>query len=430
MVNYKDLGLVNTREMFKNAMAGKYAIAAFNFNNMEQMQAIIQAAVECKSPVILQVSSGARKYANQTLLRYMAQGAVEYAKELGLNIPITLHLDHGDSFELCKSCIDMGFSSVMIDGSHLPYDENVALTKKVVEYAHQFDVTVEGELGVLAGVEDEVSAEHHTYTRPEEVEDFVKKTGVDSLAISIGTSHGANKFKPEQCTRNADGVLVPPPLRFDILKEIAKNSLDYAYISQSQAFFAVCDSRGDPLVSRDSEFYLFLLFLQDLSSSALPQATGQQMMKVDLFFLSPSRFQSAILKQTRQITLHIPQQEVVQALFKSCFLYSFYHSIVSNGVGNSGELKKFLTNEDCCAGAINNDFSVLLRVLPFLSEEECDAMDAELVRCLKSLNCTVFDDYMIVNCDAYPCFIRVDVTLMLQKSLKKTKVAEEAFCDE
>lgn len=222
MVNYKDLGLVNSREMFKKAMEGKYAIAAFNFNNMEQMQAIIQACVECKSPVILQVSSGARKYANQTILRYMAQGAVEYAKELGVNIPIVLHLDHGDTFELCKSCIDMGFSSVMIDGSHLPYDENVALTKKVVEYAHQFDVTVEGELGVLAGIEDEVQAEHHTYTRPEEVEDFVKKTGVDSLAISIGTSHGANKFKPEQCTRNADGVLVPPPLRFDILKEIEK----------------------------------------------------------------------------------------------------------------------------------------------------------------------------------------------------------------
>ena len=222
MVNYKDLGLVNSREMFKKAMEGKYAIAAFNFNNMEQMQAIIQACVECKSPVILQVSSGARKYANQTILRYMAQGAVEYAKELGVNIPIVLHLDHGDTFELCKSCIDMGFSSVMIDGSHLPYDENVALTKKVVEYAHQFDVTVEGELGVLAGIEEEVQAEHHTYTRPEEVEDFVKKTGVDSLAISIGTSHGANKFKPEQCTRNADGVLVPPPLRFDILKEIEK----------------------------------------------------------------------------------------------------------------------------------------------------------------------------------------------------------------
>ncbi|MDD4848633.1 MAG: class II fructose-1,6-bisphosphate aldolase [Bacteroidales bacterium] len=222
MVSYKELGLVNSREIFKKAMEGKYAIPAFNFNNMEQMQAIIQACVEAKSPVILQVSSGARKYANQTLLRYMAQGAVEYAKELGCNIPIVLHLDHGDSFELCQSCIEMGFSSVMIDGSHLPYDENVALTKKVVEYAHQYDVTVEGELGVLAGIEDAVVAEHHTYTRPEEVEDFVRKTNVDSLAISIGTSHGANKFKPEQCTRNADGVLVPPPLRFDILKEVEK----------------------------------------------------------------------------------------------------------------------------------------------------------------------------------------------------------------
>ncbi|CVI66771.1 MULTISPECIES: class II fructose-bisphosphate aldolase [unclassified Alistipes] len=222
MVSYKELGLVNSRELFAKAIKGGYAIPAFNFNNMEQMQAIIAACVETSSPVILQVSSGARKYANQTLLRYMAQGAVEYAKELGKNIPIVLHLDHGNSFELCKSCIDMGFSSVMIDGSALPYDENVALTKQVVDYAHRFDVTVEGELGVLAGVEDEVSAEHHTYTRPEDVEDFVKKTGVDSLAISIGTSHGANKFKPEQCTRNADGVLVPPPLRFDILEEIEK----------------------------------------------------------------------------------------------------------------------------------------------------------------------------------------------------------------
>ena len=223
MVNYKDLGLVNTREMFKKAIEGKYAIAAFNFNNMEQMQAIIQATVETKSPVILQVSSGARKYANQTLLRYMAQGAVEYAKELGCAHPqIVLHLDHGDSFELCKSCIDMGFSSVMIDGSHFPYEENIALTKKVVDYAHQFDVTVEGELGVLAGIEDDVKAEHHTYTQPEEVIDFVSRTGVDSLAISIGTSHGANKFTPEQCTRDANGVLVPPPLRFDILKEIEK----------------------------------------------------------------------------------------------------------------------------------------------------------------------------------------------------------------
>lgn len=212
MVSYKELGLVNSRELFVKAVKGGYAIPAFNFNNMEQMQAIIQASVETKSPVILQVSSGARKYANQTILRYMAQGAVEYAKELGCNIPIVLHLDHGDSFELCKSCIEMGFSSVMIDGSHLPYDENVALTKKVVEYAHQFDVTVEGELGVLAGVEDEVSAEHHTYTEPDQVEDFVKKTGVDSLAISIGTSHGAYKFKPDQ----------KPQIRLDILHEIEK----------------------------------------------------------------------------------------------------------------------------------------------------------------------------------------------------------------
>lgn len=222
MALYKEMGLVNSREIFKKAFEGGYAIPAYNFNNMEQMQAIIQACVETKSPVILQVSSGARKYANQTLLRYMAQGAVEYAKELGCNIPIVLHLDHGDSFEICKSCIDFGFSSVMIDGSHLSYDDNVALTRSVVEYAHKNDVTVEGELGVLAGVEDEVSSEHHTYTRPEEVQDFVSKTGVDSLAISIGTSHGANKFKPEQCTRNADGILIPPPLRFDILAEIEK----------------------------------------------------------------------------------------------------------------------------------------------------------------------------------------------------------------
>lgn len=219
MVNFKELGLVNTREMFKKAIDGGYAIPAFNFNNMEQLQAIIQAAAETKSPVILQVSKGARNYANQTLLRYMAEGAVAYAKELGWENPqIVLHLDHGDSFELCKSCVDMGFSSVMIDGSHLPYDENVALTKKVVEYAHQFDVTVEGELGVLAGVEDEVQSDHHTYTRPEEVVDFTTKTGCDSLAISIGTSHGANKFKPEQCTRDAQtGRLVPPPLAFDVL---------------------------------------------------------------------------------------------------------------------------------------------------------------------------------------------------------------------
>ena len=222
MTSYKELGLSNTKEIFKKAVAGGYAIPAYNFNNLEQMQAIIQACVETKSPVILQVSSGARNYANATLLRNMAKGAVEYAKELGCEIPIALHLDHGDTFELCKDCIDNGFSSVMIDGSHHSYEENVALTKKVVEYAHKFDVTVEGELGVLAGVEDDVVAETSTYTRPEEVEDFVGKTGVDSLAISIGTSHGANKFTPAQCTKNADGILIPPPLRFDILEEIEK----------------------------------------------------------------------------------------------------------------------------------------------------------------------------------------------------------------
>lgn len=223
MVSYKELGLVNTREMFAKSMNGGYAIPAYNFNNMEQLQAIIQAVVETNSPVILQVSSGARKYANQTLLRYMAQGAVEYAKELGQPNPqICLHLDHGDTFELCKSCIELGFSSVMIDGSSLPYDENVALTRKVVDYAHQYDVTVEGELGVLAGIEDDVQAETHTYTDPEQVEDFVKKTGVDSLAISIGTSHGAYKFTPAQCTRNEEGILVPPPLRFDILEEVQR----------------------------------------------------------------------------------------------------------------------------------------------------------------------------------------------------------------
>lgn len=220
MVNYKDLGLVNTRDMFARAVKGRYAIPAFNFNTMEQMQAIIMAAVETKSPVIMQVSKGARNYANATILRYMAEGAVAYAKELGCNHPeIVLHLDHGDSFELCKGCIDMGFSSVMIDGSSLPYEENIALTKKVVEYAHQYDVTVEAELGVLAGVEDEVVAAESHYTKPEEVIDFTSKTGCDSLAISIGTSHGAHKFTPEQCTL-VNGVLVPPPLAFDVLDAI------------------------------------------------------------------------------------------------------------------------------------------------------------------------------------------------------------------
>jgi fructose-bisphosphate aldolase class II len=214
-VHYSDLGLVNTRDMFAKAMAGGYAIPAYNFNNLEQLQAIVTACVESRSPVIIQVSKGAREYANATMLRYMAMGAVKMANEMGVDLPVCLHLDHGDSFEVCKSCVDNGFSSVMIDGSHLPFEENVALTKKVVEYAHQFDVTVEGELGVLAGIEDDVVAEKSTYTKPEEVEDFVKKTGVDSLAISIGTSHGAFKFKLK------DGEEAPP-LRFDILEEIEK----------------------------------------------------------------------------------------------------------------------------------------------------------------------------------------------------------------
>lgn len=224
MVSYKELGLVNTKDLFRKAVSGGYALPAYNFNNMEQLQAILQACVESRSPVILQVSKGARNYANATLLRHMAKGSVEYAQELGYAIPIVLHLDHGDSFETCKDCIDNGFSSVMIDGSHLSYEENIEVTKKVVEYAHSRPdyVTVEGELGVLAGIEDEVSAEVAHYTKPEEVEDFVSRTGVDSLAISIGTSHGRNKFKPEQCTRDEKGILIPPPLRFDILEEIEK----------------------------------------------------------------------------------------------------------------------------------------------------------------------------------------------------------------
>ena len=223
-VNFKELGLVNTREMFKRAVNGGYAIPAFNFNNLEQLQAIIKASSELRSPVILQVSKGARAYADPTLLRYLAQGAVEYAKSLGCNHPeIVLHLDHGDTFELVKDCVDLGFSSVMIDGSSKPYEENIELTRKCVEYAHKFDVTVEAELGVLAGVEDEVASEESHYTKPEEVIDFSQRSGCDSLAISIGTSHGAYKFKPEQCTRDPKtGRLVPPPLAFDVLDEIMK----------------------------------------------------------------------------------------------------------------------------------------------------------------------------------------------------------------
>jgi fructose-bisphosphate aldolase, class II len=215
MTDYKSLGFVNTREMLKKAVEGDYAVPAYNFNNMEQLQAIISACVETQSPVILQVSRGARKYANATLLKYLGQGAVEMMKQMAADlgvkeIPISLHLDHGDTYELCVSVIESGFSSVMIDGSSLSYEENVELSRKVVEYAHQHDVTVEGELGVLAGVEDDVSAEEHVYTKPEEVKDFIERTGVDSLAIAVGTSHGAYKFKPGQEAK----------IRLDILKQI------------------------------------------------------------------------------------------------------------------------------------------------------------------------------------------------------------------
>ncbi len=211
------MALVTTTEMFRKAYEGGYAIGAFNINNMEIIQAITEAAAEEKSPVILQVSAGARKYAKPAYLLGLAEAAV---KDSGVDF--ALHLDHGADFDICKSCIDGGFTSVMIDGSKHSFEDNIALTKKVVEYAHAHGVVVEGELGKLAGIEDDVnvSAEDSSYTCPEEVEEFVTRTGVDSLAIAIGTSHGAYKFTPEQCTRNADGVLIPPPLRFDILKEI------------------------------------------------------------------------------------------------------------------------------------------------------------------------------------------------------------------
>ena len=213
------MALVTSTEMFKKAYNGGYAIGAFNVNNMEIIQGITEAAAELKAPLILQVSKGARAYANRTYLKKLVEAAV-----IETGLPIVLHLDHGDSFELCKSCVDGGFTSVMIDASSKSFEENIALTKQVVEYAHDHGVVVEAELGTLAGIEDEVnvSAEDSSYTRPEEVEEFVSKTGCDSLAIAIGTSHGAYKFKPSQCTRNADGILVPPPLRFDVLEECIK----------------------------------------------------------------------------------------------------------------------------------------------------------------------------------------------------------------
>ena len=211
--------LVTTKEMFEKAYEGGYAIGAFNVNNMEIIQGITEAAKECNAPVILQVSKGARAYANRTYLVKLVEAAV-----IETGLPIALHLDHGDSFETCKECVDDGFTSVMIDASSKSLEENIEITKKVVEYAHAHGVVVEAELGTLAGVEDEVKvdAADSSYTRPEDVERFVKETGCDSLAIAIGTSHGAYKFTPEQCTRNEEGVLVPPPLRFDILEEVQK----------------------------------------------------------------------------------------------------------------------------------------------------------------------------------------------------------------
>jgi fructose-bisphosphate aldolase class II len=247
MTSYNDLGLSNTREMFRKAMEGKYAIPAYNFNNMEQLQAIIQGCINSRSPVILQISKGARKYANQILLRYMAQGAMEIVKASGVPVPVALHLDHGDSYELCVSCIESGFSSVMIDGSALPYDKNVELTKKVVEFARRHDVTVEGELGVLAGIEDHVSHEVSHYTDPNDVEDFVKKTGVDSLAISIGTSHGAYKFK----VKPGEAL---PTLRFDILEEVERRIPGFSIVlhgasSVVQEYVAMINQYGGKMES-------------------------------------------------------------------------------------------------------------------------------------------------------------------------------------
>ena len=243
------MALVTTKEMFRKAYEGGYAIGAFNINNMEIIQAITEAAAEEKSPVILQVSKGARKYAKPAYLLGLAEAAV---KDSGVDF--ALHLDHGADFDICKSCIDGGFTSVMIDGSKHSFEDNIALTKKVVEYAHAHGVVVEGELGKLAGIEDDVnvSAEDSSYTRPEEVEEFVTRTGVDSLAIAIGTSHGAYKFTPEQCTRNEDGVLVPPPLRFDILKEIEERLPGFPIVlhgasSVPQEFVRTINSLGGKL---------------------------------------------------------------------------------------------------------------------------------------------------------------------------------------
>ena len=246
------MAIVTSKEMFKKAYDGGYAIGAFNVNNMEIIQGITEAAIEKHAPLILQVSKGARAYAKHVYLMKLIEAAIEDAEQTaGFDLPICVHLDHGDTFELCKSCIDGGFTSVMIDGSSKSFEDNIALTKQVVEYAHDHGVVVEGELGTLAGVEDEVnvSAEDSSYTRPEEVEEFVTRTGVDSLAIAIGTSHGAYKFTAAQCTRNEKGILVPPPLRFDILEEVSKRLPGFPIVlhgssSVPQEFVKIINENG------------------------------------------------------------------------------------------------------------------------------------------------------------------------------------------
>lgn len=241
-IHYSELGLANTKAMFQQAMREQFAVPAYNFNNMEQLQAIVIGCAQSASPVILQVSGSARSYIGTAFLPHMAAAAVDLARESGLAIPIALHLDHGSSFELAKDCIDSGFSSVMIDASHHSFGDNAALTRQVVEYAHAHDVSVEAELGVLAGIEDEVSAEHSSYTRPEEVERFLELTGVDSLAISIGTSHGAYKFRLQPGQE-------PPPLRFDILEEVEKRVPGFPIVlhgasSVTQAHVAMINQYG------------------------------------------------------------------------------------------------------------------------------------------------------------------------------------------
>ena len=246
------MAIVTSKEMFKKAYDGGYAIGAFNVNNMEIIQGITEAAIAKHAPLILQVSKGARAYAKHVYLMKLIEAAIEDAEQTaGFDLPICVHLDHGDTFELCKSCIDGGFTSVMIDGSSKSFEDNIALTRQVVEYAHDHGVVVEGELGTLAGVEDEVnvSAEDSSYTRPEEVEEFVSRTGVDSLAIAIGTSHGAYKFTAAQCTRNEKGILVPPPLRFDILKEVSERLPGFPIVlhgssSVPQEFVKIINENG------------------------------------------------------------------------------------------------------------------------------------------------------------------------------------------